>query len=106
MSKIRVLIHRLDIHNIQTKTVSFPDQEKFLKELVFISAVSMNANTENSQIKHCPCLKDLVIYRPDLTIYWPGKTYEKRSRVKFYLLKYATIENFQYQHCQKNARKS
>ena len=26
----------------------------------------MNANSENSQIKHCPYLKYLVIYRPDL----------------------------------------
>ena len=51
---------------MKTKTLSFPYQEKFLKELVFIFAVSMNANTENSQTKHCPCLKDLVIYRPDL----------------------------------------
>ena len=45
---------------------SFLGQEKFLKEAVFSLAVSMNANTENSQIKHCPCLKYLVIYRPDL----------------------------------------
>ena len=66
MSKIRILIYRLDIHNLQTKIVSFPDQEKFLKEAAFSIAVSMNANTENSQIKHCPCPKYLVIYRPDL----------------------------------------
>ena len=38
----------LDIHNLQTKTVSFPDQEKILKEVMFSLAVSMNANTENS----------------------------------------------------------
>ena len=54
MSKIRVLIYRLDIHNLQTKTVSFPDQEKILKDALFNVAVSMNANTENSQIKNCP----------------------------------------------------
>ena len=53
------------MHNLQTKIVSFPDQEKFLKKVAFIIAVSMNANTENSQIKHCPCPKYLVIYRPD-----------------------------------------
>ena len=57
MSKIRVLIYRLNIHNLQTKTVSFLDQEKILKEALFNLAVSMNANTENSQIKHCPCPK-------------------------------------------------
>ena len=54
---MRVFIYRLDIHNLQTKTVSFPDQEKILKEVVFSFAVSMNANTENSQIKYCPCPK-------------------------------------------------
>ena len=27
---------------------------------------SKNANTENAQIKHCPCPKYVVIYRPDL----------------------------------------
>ena len=37
--------------------MSFPDQEKILKQLVFNLAVSMNANTGNSQIKHQPCSK-------------------------------------------------
>ena len=41
--------------------MSFPDQEKFLKEVVFSIAVSMNANTKNPQIKHCPCPKYVVI---------------------------------------------
>ena len=54
MSKIRVLIYRLDINNLQTKTVSFMDQEKVLKEVVFSLAASMNASTENSQRKYCP----------------------------------------------------
>ena len=36
------------MHNLQTKTVSFPDQNKFLKEALFSQAVSINANTENS----------------------------------------------------------
>ena len=57
ISKIRVLIYRLDI---QTKIVSFPDQEKLLKEVMFSFAVSMNANTKKSQIKHCPCPKYVV----------------------------------------------
>ena len=54
MSKIRVLIYRLDINSLQTKTVSFVDQEKVLKEVVFSLAASMNASTENSQRKYCP----------------------------------------------------
>ena len=65
MSKIRVLIYRLDIYNLEAKTVTFQDQEKLL-ELVFSLAVSVNANTKNSQIKHCPCPKYVMIKRPNL----------------------------------------
>ena len=65
MSKIRVLIYRLDIYNLEVKTVTFQDQEKLL-ELVFSLAVSVNANTKNSQIKHCPCPKYVMIKRPNL----------------------------------------
>ena len=61
MSKIRVLTYRLDIHNLRTKIVSFADQEKSLKEVVLSLAVSMNTNTKNSQIKHCPSQKYVVI---------------------------------------------
>ena len=65
MSKIRVLIYRLYIYNLEVKTVTFQDQEKLL-ELVFSIAVSVNANTKNSQIKHCPCPKYVMIKRPNL----------------------------------------
>ena len=34
--------------------MSFPDQKKILKEVVFNLAVSMNVNTERSQKKNCP----------------------------------------------------
>ena len=61
MSKTRVLIYRLDIYNLQTKTASFPDHKKLLKEVVFSLAFSMNANTKKSQIKHSPCPKYVVI---------------------------------------------
>ena len=57
MSKIRDLTYRLDIYNLQTKIVSFANQGKLLEEVVFRPAVSVNANTKNSQIKHCPCPK-------------------------------------------------
>ena len=66
MSKLRVLIYRLDIYNLQTKIVSFQDQEKLLQEVVFSLAVSMNANTKNSQIKHYPYPKYVVIKKPNL----------------------------------------
>ena len=41
--------------------MSFPDQKKLLKEVVFSLAVSINANTKNYQIKHCPCPKYVAI---------------------------------------------
>ena len=65
MPKIGVLIYRHNIYNLRTKIVSFPDQEKLLEEVVFSFAVSMNANTNNPQIKHCPCPKYVVIKRPN-----------------------------------------
>ena len=65
MSKIRVLIYRLYIYNLQTKIIFFQNQEKLL-EVVFSLVVSLNANTENSQIKHCPCPKYVMIKRPNL----------------------------------------
>ena len=37
--------------------MSFPNQIKILKEVVFNLAVSMNVKTESSQIKNCPCPK-------------------------------------------------
>ena len=61
MSKIRVLIYRHNIYNLQTNIVSFQGQEKLLEEVVFSLAVSMNANTKTSQIKHCPCPKYVMI---------------------------------------------
>ena len=55
MSKIRNFTYRLNIYNLQIKTVSFADQEKLLKEIVFSLVFSMNVNTQNSVIKHCLC---------------------------------------------------
>ena len=93
ITKIRVLIYRPDIYNLQTKIVSFQGQEKLLQGVVFSLAVSMNANTKNSQVKHCPSPKYVVIKKPNLNIYRPEKKFEKWPRVKTYLLKYAIIKN-------------
>ena len=60
----------LDIHNLQTKTVWFPDQEKILKEVMFSLAVSMNADTENSLIKYCPCPKYFKVRNFCETKFW------------------------------------
>ena len=59
-SKVTVFIYRLDIYNLQNKIASFPDQEKLLKEVVFSLAISMNASTKNTKIKHCLCPKHVV----------------------------------------------
>ena len=61
MSKIKVLTYKFDIYNLQTKIVSFADQEKLLKEEVFSCAVPMNGSTKNSQMKHCSCAEYIVI---------------------------------------------
>ena len=57
----RLVIYRLDIYNLQIKTISFSVQEKLYKEVVFRLAFSMNADTKNSQIKHCLCPKQVVV---------------------------------------------
>ena len=79
MSKIRVLIYRLYIYNLQTKIIFFQNQEKLL-EVVFSLVVSLNANTENSQIKHCPCPKYVMIKRPNLNNLQTRKDISKMTK--------------------------
>ena len=73
MSKIKGIIYRPGIYNLQTGTGTFPDQEKFLKsrwwlDLRFLQTLkTKKLNTKNSQIKHCPCPKYVMTYRPDLS---------------------------------------
>ena len=79
MSKIRVLIYRLYIYNLQTKIIFFQNQEKLL-EVAFSLVVSLNANTENSQIKHCPCPKYVMIKRPNLNNLQTRKDISKMTK--------------------------
>ena len=44
ITKIRVLIYRQDKYNLQTRILSIPDHEKFLKDVVVRLALFMNAN--------------------------------------------------------------
>ena len=90
IAKIRVLIYRLDIYNLQTKIVPFQDQEKLLQEVVFSLAVSMNANTKNSQIKHYPYPKYVVIKKPNLN--------NLQTRKKIW--KMTECENLSFKICQ------
>ena len=62
-------IYRPGIYNIQTRTSTFPDQEKLLEivKLRFLKTLKTeNLNTKSPEIKHCPCSKYVMIYRPDL----------------------------------------
>ena len=63
------IIYRLGIYNLQTRTLTFPDQEKLLKKVNvrYIKTLkTKKLNTKNPQIKYCPCSKYVVLYRPDL----------------------------------------
>ena len=58
MFKRRTLINKLNIYNLESIIVSFPDQEKLLKNVDSGQlALSMNANTKNPQIEYCPFQK-------------------------------------------------
>ena len=57
MSKI---FYRPGIYNLQTRTVTFPVQEKLLEKinLRYLKTLkTKNLNTKNPQIKYCPCSK-------------------------------------------------
>ena len=54
------IIYRPDIYNLQTRTVTFPDQDKLLEkiDLRYLKMLkTQKLNTKNPQIKHCPCSK-------------------------------------------------
>ena len=60
------IIYRPGIYNLQT---IFQDQEKILEIVVlgYLKALKFKkVNTKVIQIKHCPCSKYVMIYRPDL----------------------------------------
>ena len=57
------------MYNLQTRTLAFPEQEKLLEKLNLRYLKTLKAkklNTKNPQIKYFPCLKYVMIYRPDL----------------------------------------
>ena len=52
---------------MQTRTSTFPDQEKLLERvnLRYLKTLKIKkVNIKNPQIKHCPCPKYVMIYRP------------------------------------------
>ena len=63
------IIHRPDIYNVQTRTLTFLEQEKLLEKinLRYLKTLkTKKLNNKNPQIKYFPCLKYVMIYRPNL----------------------------------------
>ena len=63
------MIYRPVIYNLQIRTVIFSDQRKLLQkvDLRYLKTLkTKKLNTKNPKIKHCPCSKYVMIYRPDL----------------------------------------
>ena len=58
------------MYNLQTRTLTFPEQEKLLEKIKLKilkkTLTTKKLNTKNLQIKYFPCLKYVMIYRPDL----------------------------------------
>ena len=94
-SKIRVFIYRIDIYNLQTKIVLFPDQDKLLKEVVLSLEDFMNANIKNFQIKHCSCSKYVVISRPNLYNLQARRNIWKMIKIYLFFLKLKHVKRLQ-----------
>ena len=67
--KSKSIIYRPGIYNLQARTLTFPEQEKLLEKLILRYLKMLKTkklNIKNPQIKCFPCLKNVMIYRPDL----------------------------------------
>ena len=63
------IIYRPDIYNLQTRTLTFPEQEKLLEkvDLIYLKTPkTKKLDTKNPQIKYFPSSKYVMIFRPDL----------------------------------------
>ena len=75
------IIYRPGIYNLQTRTLTFLEQEKLLEKLnlrYLKTLKTKKLNTKNPQIKYFPCLKHAIIYRPDLHNLQTGKKQVKK----------------------------
>ena len=69
MFKIKSIIYRHGIYNLQTRVLTFPDQEKLLEKvnLSYLKILKTKTlNTKSLEIKLCPSSKYVMTYRPDL----------------------------------------
>ena len=56
------------MYNLQTRTLTIPDQEKLLEKLNLKNLKTLKTkilNTKNPKIKNSPCLKYVMIYTLD-----------------------------------------
>ena len=63
------LIYRPGIYDLETRTLTFPEQEKLLEkvDLIYLKTPkTKKLDTKNPQIKYFPCSKYVMIFRPDL----------------------------------------
>ena len=63
------IIYRSGIYNLQTRTLTFPEQEKLLEKLnlrYLKMLKTKKLKTKNPQMKYFPCLTYEMIYRRDL----------------------------------------
>ena len=63
------MIYRPGIYNLQTRTLTYPKQEKLLVKvnLRYLKMLkTKKLNTKNPQMKYFPSSKQVMIYRPDL----------------------------------------
>ena len=76
------IIYRPGIYNLQTRTLTFPEQEKLLEKvnLRYLKTLkTKKLDAENPQIKYSPCSKYVMIYRPDL---YNLQTRKKQLRIE------------------------
>ena len=75
------IIYRPGIYNLQTRTVTFSDQEKLLEkvDLGYLKTLkTKKLNTKNPYMKHYPCSKYVMIYKADLYSLQTSKKQLKR----------------------------
>ena len=64
------MIYSPGIYNLQTRTLTFPEQkklpEKIKLKMLKKTLKTKKPNPKNFQIVYFPCLKYVMIYRPDL----------------------------------------
>ena len=111
MFKIKSIIYRHGIYNLQTRVLTFPDQEKLLEKvnLSYLKILKTKTlNTKSLQIKLCSCSKYVMTYRPDLynllTRKKTAKKVTKNWKWSFLISQQLKISNINIGHKSKMVR--